>query len=291
MLTINEIQKILQSKELLNSKIIEDIAAITTFADSRRTININLKIDENSDMPIEEKKIVVMISNNGLIVVKILKVSTSRRAVAKVVLSNLETMILLLKYFAYANTEQLLLLSSLGKSYTLALGNVPIGQEIYLTQFFEIGITERILKIISYSDLTKYTDVVILTRKGLIKRSDIKEYQSRNKKGLVGIKLKRPDSVAAVLVGAEADEIMLATKDGYGLRLPNRRNFSKPVALQWGLKPLTFENSDEIVGGVILSKDNNMNGIASITSDGKAKYSAIDDFYFWFTQPKGTHHS
>lgn len=285
--TIGEIQIILQSAELLNDKIIDDIEAITKeFADARRTLNIDLQIDTNTDAPIEEKKVVVMISNNGLIYCQDIESFNKQARGGKGSPIKLGDNDFIIETLYAANTEQLLLLSSLGKSYTLALGNVPVGQEIYLTQFFEMTPNERIVKIISYSDMTKYSDVVILTKNGLIKRSDIKEYQSRNKKGLVGIKLKETDGVAAVLVATEKDDVLLATKNGYGLRYPIG-DISQTGRATMGVKAIDLRNEDEIIGAVILSKDNNIDGIASITGTGKAKHSSVNDFVTGIRTQKG----
>ena len=92
-----------------------------------------------------------------------------------------------------------MMLSNLGKSYTLNLGTLPLGEEIYLQSLLQLSLNERITKIVSYDRLSDYSHITIVTKNGLIKKTAINEYKSRRKGGLVGIKLREGDEVSAVL--------------------------------------------------------------------------------------------
>lgn len=64
-------------------------------------------------------------------------------------------------------------------------------------------------------------DLVIVTKQGTVKRTDLKEYRvhHRGTEGVIGIKLKQADRVAgAVRVERAADVVTLVTSRGTTLR-------------------------------------------------------------------------
>ncbi|MBN1588715.1 MAG: DNA gyrase subunit A [Pirellulales bacterium] len=92
--------------------------------------------------------------------------------------------------------------------------------------------------------------LVMATRKGLVKKTELKAYRRPMSKGIIAIKLREGDELVDVVVARPGDEIMLATRNGMAIRFqqsdarPTGRNSS-------GVKGITLLGDDEVVGMVV----------------------------------------
>ena len=92
--------------------------------------------------------------------------------------------------------------------------------------------------------------LVMATRKGLVKKTELKAYRRPMSRGIIAIKLRQGDELVDVVVTRPGDEIMLATRSGMAIRFlesdarPMGRNAS-------GVKGIKLLGDDEVVGMVV----------------------------------------
>ncbi len=88
------------------------------------------------------------------------------------------------------------------------------------------------------------------TRKGLVKKTELKAYSRPLKSGIIAIKLKEDDELVDVAITKPGDEVVLATAGGMAIRFneadarPMGRNTS-------GVKGITLTKDDHLVGMVV----------------------------------------
>lgn len=287
-----EIAKIQQEKEKLEQeierynilltneteflKVIEQnlIEVSNKYGDERRTKITNL---EEEAPIIEEKGIIAYISNNGAIIAKNLnEISTQKRNTvgAKIKFSNKKDTIW--KTIVGRNTEQVLVFTNLGKSYSLSLIDLPIDEEIYINQILDFKPNEFITNILSYDNAKKYKYVIFATRNGILKKTSIKEYlnNGNRKNGLIAIKMREDDILINTQLIENDEDIVLISNKGFcekfnhSLINPTGRNTI-------GVKGIKLAEKDYLINMRILT--NNDKEILLITKNGYGKRLKIEE--------------
>jgi DNA gyrase subunit A len=96
--------------------------------------------------------------------------------------------------------------------------------------------------------------LMMATRKGLVKKTELKAYSRPMKTGIIAIKLKEGDELVDVVITKPGDEIILATAGGMAIRFseadarPMGRNSS-------GVKGISLTKGDALVGMVVADAD------------------------------------
>ena len=131
---------------------------------------------------------------------------------------------------------------------------------------------ERVTELLDLDNVqegTKY--LLMVTKKGYVKKTELAEYKNINKNGLISIRLNEGDRLAAVLAITGEEEIILGTKDGMAIRFSvddsEVRSMGRAAAGVHGIK---LAGDDEVVGACIAADKD----IFTISADGNAKASA-----------------
>ena len=123
--------------------------------------------------------------------------------------------------------------------------------------------------------------LIMATRKGLVKKTDLKAYSRPKKNGIIAIKLREDDELIDVVVTKKGDDILLATASGMAIRFdesdarPMGRNTS-------GVKGVSLVNDDVLVGMVVADPDATLltvceNGYGKRTSFGAGDETSEDE--------------
>ena len=128
-----------------------------------------------------------------------------------------------------------------------------------------------VLKVTSFED-AKYLTMV--TKKGLIKRTDLKLYSRIRKTGVIGIELNDGDELAWAGLTSGDDDLLVATKNGFALRFSEAD--ARPMGRDTrGQKGVTLRSNDEVVGVAIVDDTHK---ILTVTSDGRGRLSTQDNY-------------
>ncbi|MFA5249234.1 MAG: DNA gyrase subunit A [Candidatus Paceibacterota bacterium] len=125
-----------------------------------------------------------------------------------------------------------------------------------LVNFLEISSSDKILSILPSSKETtsaaKY--LVMVTQKGVIKKTEVKEFENVRRNGLIAINLKDGDSLCSVRQTSGSDDIMLVTKKGQSIMFSEQkiRSMGRTAA---GVKGITVKKDDQVIGMEIAIKD------------------------------------
>ena len=96
--------------------------------------------------------------------------------------------------------------------------------------------------------------LMMATRKGLVKKTDLKAYSRPLKSGIIAIKLKEDDELVDVVVTAPGDEVVLATQKGMAIRF--KESDARPMGRNTsGVKGISLSKGDELVGMVVAAAD------------------------------------
>lgn len=144
---------------------------------------------------------------------------------------------------------------------------------------------ERVTELLDLDNVqegTKY--LLMVTKKGYVKKTELAEYKNINKNGLISIRLNEGDRLAAVLAITGEEEIILGTKDGMAIRFSvddsEVRAMGRAAAGVHGIK---LAGDDEVVGACIAADKD----IFTISADGNAKRNKASAYHIQSRNGKG----
>ena len=128
-----------------------------------------------------------------------------------------------------------------------------------------------VIKVPAFED-DKY--LVMVTRKGIIKRIALNAYNTARKGGLIALDINEGDELAWVRMTGGNDEVIIATKKGMAIRF--RETDVRPMGrLARGVKAMNLKEGDEIVGMSIIEEGKL---ILTVSETGYGRLSSPDDY-------------
>ncbi|WP_410514896.1 DNA gyrase subunit A [Paenibacillus sp. BR2-3] len=117
--------------------------------------------------------------------------------------------------------------------------------------------------------------LVFITRKGQVKRTELKEYSTSRSGAVAACKLVEGDEVLSVTSSRGDKDIVLVTRDGMSIRF--RESEVNPMGrVATGVRGIQLREGDEIISGFWVSEDEGE--ILAITEIGYAKRSLLVDY-------------
>jgi DNA gyrase subunit A len=235
--------------------------ANSRFADARRTQISDEEIgDVNYEDLIEEETMVVSISHNGYI--KRTPASTyraQRRGGKGIKGATVDDDDPVEHLFVTSTHDYLLFFTNLGKVYWEKVYNLPaLSRESKgraVVNLLNLAENEKIADCRAIRDFSAPDHYLMMaTRQGLVKKTELKAYSRPMKTGIIAIKLKDGDELVDVVVTKKGDELLLATAKGMAIRFaesdarPMGRNTS-------GVRGIKLTQGDSLVGMVVADPD------------------------------------
>jgi DNA gyrase subunit A len=255
---IGELTGILANQARIYAIIREDCEAlIKKHADERRTAISDEEVGEvDLEDLIEEETMVVSISHQGYI--KRTPASTyraQRRGGKGIKGQKTDEEDPIEHLFVTSTHDYLLFFTNMGKVYWQKVYNLPaLSRESKgraVVNLLNLAEGEQIADCRAVRDFTQPDHYLLMaTRKGLVKKTELKAYSRPMKTGIIAIKLKEGDELVDVAIVKAGDEVILATAGGMAIRFSEAdaramgRNSS-------GVKGINLSKGDSLVGMVV----------------------------------------
>jgi DNA gyrase subunit A len=259
---VGEFLAILGDEQRIYSMIREDCEDLAhKHADPRRTLLSDEELgDVNIEDLIEEETMVVSISHNGYIKRTPASVYRAQRRGGKGIKgAKVDEEDPVEHLFVTSTHDYLLFFTNKGKVYWQKVYNLPqLSRESKgraVVNLLNLAENEQIADCRAVRDFDKPDHYLMMaTRKGLVKKTELQAYSRPLKSGIIAIKLKEDDELVDVAITKPGDEIVLATARGMAIRFneadarPMGRNTS-------GVKGITLSKDDHLVGMVVADPD------------------------------------
>ena len=192
-------------------------------------------------------------------------------------------------FFVTTTHHWLLFFTNLGRVYRAKAYELPEGgrdskgQHVANLLAFQPG--EEIAQVL---DLRGYEDkdyLVLATKRGLVKKTDLKAYDSNRTGGLIAINLRevegedgeaRADELVSARLVSEEDDLMLVSRKGQSLRFQATDEALRPMGRATsGVKGMSFRGDDELLALDVVTE-----GAHSfvVTEGGYAKRTDVDEY-------------
>lgn len=277
-----KIKKILNDEELFKNELKKGWKEVADkFGDERRTKIINLLGDEE---PIEQKQLSVNITNQG----KIFTTETSTLYTQK--RNSIGTKFKLDKNeyvvdnFVGNNTDSILFFSSRGNYYHARLNDFKVDEQQYISTILSIPDYDHIVASVVLTKDNPKKFLIFITKKGILKKSDISEYNLRRNGGAGAIKLDTDDEIVSVLFTNE-ERIGILTESGNFLM--TETSDVRPIGrTARGIIGMKLNPDDNVIAAHIIPS--NASTIISVSGNGLIKQTSIDEFAVQSKNTKGS---
>jgi len=288
---IEELKAILASREKIDNIIKTEMLEIKDkYADERRT-SIDMTaidyIEDESLIPVEN--IMISLTEKGYI--KRLAVNTYRTqnrggVGIKGMTTNEEDNVN--KLITSSTHDDILFFSNYGKVYRVRGYEIPLGSRqskgLPIINLIPIEKEEKITSIISIDpkEVNDEKNLVFVTKYGLVKRTNIKEFESIRNNGKIAITLKEDDELINVNLTDGINEIIIAANNGRMVRF-NEKEVRLMGRTASGVKGIELDNS-YVIGAEVADSSKL---ILVITEKGYGKKTETDEYRLTHRGGKG----
>ena len=274
------IEKILNDEELFKEEIKKGWREVAAkFGDARRTKILNLSKDDEE--PTEIRQLQISLTNLGyLFITEVSSLYTQKRGGVgnKLKMENGEYVI---STHTVNSNEELLLFSQAGNVFHHSVGSIAINEKIHAHQIIPAKDWEKICAITSTNKKTTEPYILFFTKKGMVKKSELSEYNITRNVGLKGLTLDEGDEIVSVIF-TDKDVVGILTESGNFLIIETED--IRPIGrVARGVKAVKLNDGDSVISVRAIPNDTTM--LASISGNGLFKKTDVSEF---ITQGRGT---
>ncbi|MFA6190397.1 MAG: DNA gyrase subunit A [Candidatus Staskawiczbacteria bacterium] len=267
---IKELLAILKSPEKLKAIIKKELLDIREkFGDKRKTKVVKGKLGEITEVDLVPLEETIITLTTGGYIKRINPATYKLQKRGGKGLMGMKTMQDdIVEHFLTASThDNLMFFTDSGKVFQTQVYEIPEGNRVArgrgLLNFLEISNEEKVLSLIPMPSSAKATAgqarqqsgdkfLVMITKNGRIKKTDLSEFENVRKSGIIAIKLEKGDALKKVVKTTGEDDLILATKNGISIRFKEKdiRPMGRGAA---GVKGISLKKGDEVIGMDVVS--------------------------------------
>lgn len=277
---IEELKAILADKSRLLAILKDEITEIKRrFNDERRTqiMTVTGEVDVEDLIPQEE--CVLTLTNFGYI--KRQKTDTyklQKRGGRGVTGMSRREEDVATDMYVMNSHDYVLFFTNFGRVYRLKCYEVPEGSKnskgTNIANLLPISTEEKVTSIVQIPEFSDNMYLVMVTRKGIIKRTQLNTYDTARKGGVIAIDLDDGDELAWVKQTSGNDDLLVATHEGMAIKF-NETDVRVVGRTARGVKAINLKENDEVVGMAVAKE-----GLLALTvsETGYGRLSELSDY-------------
>lgn len=275
------IEAILNDENLLKKEIEKGLREVAEkFGDERRTKILNIS---NEDETIEKKQLSLSFTNEGAVFVNETSTLYSQRRNGVGSKFKLDKGEFVVDTLIGNNTDEVLFFTQRGAYYHLKIGEFNIGEKQYLNSLLPINEDDEIKSATILSKDTESSNILFLTKNGILKKSALSEYNLRRNTGVQALKLDDGDLIASILI-LKDERVGILTKEGNFIIIETKD--IRPIGrVARGVVGIKLNEGDKVVSGRVIPKETRE--ILSVSEDGYSKRTDINEFKITGRATKG----
>lgn len=258
---IKELEEILSSPKKILSIIKQDIKDLkTTFADERRTQIVAGGVKEFSiEDLVPNEPTIIMTTKDGYIKRMPPDTFKTQHRGGKGVIGLTTKEEDVVEHMMSTNThDNILFFTTRGRVFQLRAYDIPQASRTAkgqaLVNFLQLAPNEKVSSILSMDDIEKYKYLVMVTTKGTIKKTELSDFASVRRSGLIALKLRPDDLLEWVRPSTGKDDIMIITALGQAIRFRETvvRGMGRAAS---GVRGMKLKSNDQVVGMDVVSPE------------------------------------
>jgi DNA gyrase subunit A len=297
---IADYQAIIASPERQRTIVSDELAEIVAkFGDERRT---HILPGFDGDMSVEdlipEEEMVVTVTRGGYVKrTRSDNYRSQHRGGKGVKGAQLRADDVVEHFFVTTTHHWLLFFTNMGRVYRAKAYEIQEGgrdaKGQHVANLLEMQPDEQIAEILDIRDYEVAKYLVLATRDGLVKKTDLTAYDTNRSRGVIAINLREGDELVSAMLADEHDEILLVSKKGMSLRFEATDEALRPMGRSTsGVKGMSFRGGDSLLEASVVAHSNGSDpdaeaGLEATTNGDEAngqKLSPSDTYVFVVTE-------
>jgi len=278
---IEELSSILASEQRILDIIKNELLELKkNYGDERRT-EIAQEEAETFEMKdlIKQEKMVITITHTGYIKRQPLKTYRQQKRGGKgIIAAGTKEQDFVEDIFIANTLSYILFFTNKGRIHWLKVYNIPEGSRQALgkpiVNLLQLQKDEKISAFIPVSQFKENEFLIMATRKGTVKKTELLAYSNPRRGGIIAITLEENDELIEVVKTDGTKQIMLATKNGAAVRF--KETDVRPTGRSAkGVRGATLREGDEIIG-MVVADDTRI--LLTITENGYGKRTKVLEY-------------
>jgi DNA gyrase subunit A len=281
--TIERLRGILSSDTILMQLVVDELVAVRDkFADVRRTEII----DESGEFRIEDliadEDMAITVTNTGYI--KRTAISTyrmQRRGGKGRIGMRTRDEDFVSHLFIASTHSYIMIFSDRGRAYWLKVHEVPDvgpgGKGKAIANLVSMEEGEKIAALLAIKEWPAAEEqqfVVMGTRKGIVKKTDLTAFSNPRAGGIIAIGVEDDDSVIAVEMTDGREQVFIGTSDGMSIRF-DETDVRPMGRTAYGVRGITLREGDEVVAMQVVREGGT---VLTVTQHGYGKRTELDEY-------------
>lgn len=254
---ITEYEAILSDENKLYEVIRGEITDIKNrFSDERRTSIVqDMGEIDMEDLIEDEMSVITMTSMNYIKRIPLDTYKSQNRGGKGIIGMQTRDEDCVTNIFLSSNHNHILYFTNTGRVYRTKTWQIPeAGRNAKGTpviNVIDLEEGEKITEVLSVDRVDENTNLVMVTKRGIIKKITADSFKNIRRGGLRAVNLKDDDELIAVRLLEGNKDIFVATKDGMAIRFSQSdlRNLGRTAA---GVKAITLNEGDYVIGAEVI---------------------------------------
>ena len=278
---IKELKNILANDDVKLEIIRNELAEIKDkYGDDRHTEIIPSEIDDiDVEDMIADEDVVVSYSRGGYIKRQNIDNYRSQRRGGKGIKGmkvNEEDVVE--NIFIASTLDSLMVFTSFGKVHWLKVYTIPdvlrTSKGKSIANLLPLKSDESIAGILSVKKFEEGKNVLLITEKGVVKKTSLMAYSKPRQGGIIGLTVDKDDRVIAAGITDGSQDILMVTKNGFSIRFSEEtvRSIGRTGR---GVRGIRLKGSDLVAGACVLKPETT---ILTATDKGYGKRTKLDEY-------------
>jgi DNA gyrase subunit A len=277
---IERLRAILSSDKLLLAIIVGELKhVVEKFGDDRRTEILPEAGDFRVEDLIAEEDMAITVTNTGYIKrTAITNYRNQRRGGKGRIGMRTREEDFVGHLFVASTHAYVMIFSDRGRVYWLKVHEVPDvgpdGRGKAIANLVSMEEGERIAALLTTKEFEADKFVVMGTRKGVIKKTELSAFSNPRAGGIIAMGVEEGDAVIAGLISDGTGEIFIGTRDGMSIRFPETdvRSMGRSA---FGVRGVSLRDDDQVVAIEVLQPGGT---ILSVTEQGYGKRTELSEY-------------
>lgn len=189
--------------------------------------------------------------------------------------------------FLSSTHDTILFFTDRGRVYRMKGYEIPeagrTARGMAIVNLLEIAPGESITAIIPVKEFKEDEYLVMITKQGIIKKTEMASFANIRKGGLIAVNLRDDDNLISVMTTNGENEIFVATRNGLGIKF-SEKDVRPMGRTATGVKAITLREEDYVVSAVKIMENAE---ILNVTEKGFGKRTETDAFTVQYRGGKG----
>ena len=182
-------------------------------------------------------------------------------------------------FFVTTTHHWLLFFTNLGRVYRakayelMEAGRDAKGQHVANLMAFQPD--EHIAQVLDLTDYQTAPYLVLATKRGLVKKTRLEDYDTNRSAGVIAINLRDGDELVSAQLVSETDDLLLVSRKGQSIRFTATEDALRPMGRATsGVTGMKFREDDELLAANVVTDGS---FVFIVTEGGYAKRTAVEE--------------